>query len=175
MYIASVSYMGHPTYVSVYEGQGWPTVDEEQAMRKVAPDAVLHRLAAIPLFERCDRRQLAQIANLGTAITVVDGTSLVSEGRAARQFIVLTAGRARCSLDQCHVGELGVGALIGASSAIWGGPSPLTVMAQGPAELLVYDSQEVLALLDISEVVASQMLSGTQCVAPPDRQLALIA
>jgi CRP-like cAMP-binding protein len=144
-------------------------------MTKVAPNAVLHRLAEIPLFERCDRRQLAQIANLGTAVTVRDGTELVTEHQPARQFIVLTAGRARCTLDQCQVGELGVGALIGAASAIYGGPSPLTVVTQGPAELIVYDTREVLALMEVSDAVAAQMLSGNQGRAAPERQLALIA
>ncbi len=144
-------------------------------MTKVAPNAVLHRLAAIPLFERCDRRQLAQIANLGTAVTVLDGTTLVTEDQPARQFIVLTAGRARCSLGQCQVGELGVGALIGAASAIYGGPSPLTVVAQGRAEVIVYDTREVLALLEVSDAVATQLLLGNQCKAAPERQLALIA
>ena len=130
-------------------------------MTKVAPDAVLHRLAAIPLFERCDRRQLARIANLGTGIVVADGTALVTEDRPARQFIVLVAGRAQCSLDQCRVGDLGAGALIGAASAIYGGPSPVTVVAQGPAEIMVYDTPEVLALLEVSDAVAAQILRGT--------------
>ena len=144
-------------------------------MTKVAPDAVLHRLAAIPLFENCDRRQLAEIANLGTGIAVCDGTPLVTEDRLARQFIVLVAGRARCSLERCHIGNLGAGALIGAASAIYGGPSPVTVTTQGPAELLVYDTVEVLRLLQVSGAVAAQLLAGNQCVAPPERQLALIA
>ena len=135
MYIASVAYMSHSTYGKLYgRSRLAPGYDEEPLMTKVAPDAVLHRLAAIPLFERCDRRQLARIANLGTASPVCDGTTLVTENRPARQFIVLMAGRARCSLEQCHVGELGAGALIGAASAIYGGPSPLTVVAQGRAE-----------------------------------------
>lgn len=144
-------------------------------MTKVAPDVILHRLAAIPLFERCDRRQLAEIGNLGTSIVVADGTALVTEDRLARQFIVLVAGRARCSLDQCWVGDLSPGALIGAASAIYGGPSPVTVVAQGRAEVLVYETQEVLALLEVSETVAAQLLLGNQCIAPPDRRLALIA
>ncbi len=144
-------------------------------MTKVAPAAVLQRLAAIPLFERCDRRQLARIANLGTAITVPDSTPLVTEDRPARQLIVLTAGRARCSLDQCYVGELGPGALIGATSALYGGSSPLTVVAQGPAEVIVYDTREVLALLEVSDTVATQILVGNQCMAAPERQLVLIA
>ena len=144
-------------------------------MTKVAPDAVLHRLAAIPLFERCDRRQLAQIANLGTGITAGDGTALVVEDRPARQLIVLVAGRARCSLERCHVGDLGPGAVIGAASAIYGGPSPLTVVTQGRAELLVYDTAEVLRLLQVSGTVAAQLLLGNQCIALPERRLALIA
>ncbi len=144
-------------------------------MSKVAPEAVLHQLAAIPLFERCDRRQLARIANLGTAIAVSDGTAMVTEGRPSRQLIVLRAGHARCWLDQCQVGQVGPGALIGAASAIWGGPSPLTVVAQGWADLIVYDPRELPALMDASDVVSAQILVGSQCIAPPERQLALIA
>ena len=54
-----------------------------------APAGAIDALAKVALFAGCDRKQLAEIARLGTVINVAEGAILTQQGRPGREFVLL--------------------------------------------------------------------------------------
>ena len=72
---------------------------EELAVRDTTPKAILDMLAAVPLFSACTPSELRSIANLGTQVSVADGTKLTTQGRPGMEFFLVVDGEVRCLVD----------------------------------------------------------------------------
>jgi CRP-like cAMP-binding protein len=130
----------------------------ENAMRKHAPAEVIERLSAIPLFDGCGGRDLEDVARLGALVQRAGGTDLMHQGWTGSEFFVLMDGRARCVVDGHEVQRFGPGDFFGELALLDGAPRAATVVTDGDAQVLVLDRREFCRLLDITPVIARNML-----------------
>lgn len=129
-------------------------------MPRGIPKLVIEMLRAVPLFSACSTKELREIANLGAAIHVTDGTSLTEQGRPGREFFLLVEGKARCVIDGAEVARFGPGDFFGEMALLEHGPRRATVVADGPVEVLVLDGREFSRLLDASPSITRKLLSA---------------
>src|SRR5437763_5754815 len=76
-------------------------------------DAKIELLKRVPLFERCSKRELAQIAALADELDLPSPRDLTREGAAGWEFIVLVEGAADVVSKGRKVNELGPGDFVG--------------------------------------------------------------
>jgi CRP-like cAMP-binding protein len=112
------------------------------------PKSILDMLAAVPLFSTCTKPELERIANLGTELTVADGTTLTTQGRPGREFFLLVDGAAHLEIDGAEIGALGTGDFFGEMSLLDGHPRTATVVASGSATVIAFNASEFHSLLD---------------------------
>jgi CRP/FNR family transcriptional regulator, cyclic AMP receptor protein len=127
-------------------------------MARGAPKEVMEMLHAVPLLAGCNKKELRQIANLGTRVSVADGTVLTEQGRPGREFFLLMGGEARCLVNGALVANFSAGDFFGEMALLDRGPRHATVTAEGQADLLVLDGAEFNRLLDTSPSIAKKLL-----------------
>ena len=97
----------------------------------MAYDRALYQmyLSRIPMFRSCSTEQLDLIAQLGDAVTIVDGHDVVTEGDVTDGFYVITAGRATVKRGGREVADLEPGDYFGELSLFDPAPRNATVTA----------------------------------------------
>jgi CRP/FNR family cyclic AMP-dependent transcriptional regulator len=124
------------------------------------PKQVLDGLARVPLFSACTKAELRTIAQLGTEVSVSDGTVVTEQGKPGFEFCLVMGGKARCMADGNQVAVFGAGEFFGEMALLDHGPRHATVIADGPLQLLVLDAREFSTLLDGSPSIAKKLLSA---------------
>ncbi len=132
-------------------------------------------LAGLPLFAGCSRRELTRIARLGTPLTLAGGAVLARQGAQAREFILLTNGRANRCIDGGVVDQIGPGDHIGGRSILSHVPAVASVVADGEVEVRVFETRELFGLIDIASPIASRLLAQAESDRPLVDDLALTA
>lgn len=110
-------------------------------------DHKLSRLQDVPLFRRCDRREIETIGRLGDLLAVEEGQVLIEEGRAGNEAFVIIDGSVSVSRDGVVVTTLGPGDVVGEVAALDRGRRTATVTAITPVEVLVFDPRSFASLL----------------------------
>jgi CRP/FNR family transcriptional regulator, cyclic AMP receptor protein len=128
-------------------------------MSRRAPAQVIDMLATVPLFAGCNRRELAQIAKLGTNVNVAAGTKLTVQGRAGSEFMLVVTGQARAYIDDVEVADFGPGDFFGELALLEGGPRAATVIADTEMELIDLTQGEFFGLLDMVPAIARKLLT----------------
>src|SRR5262245_50639404 len=103
----------------------------------------------VDLFGACTAKELAAIRSLCTEIAVAPGRVLMHEGEPGRQFVVVTAGRARVEVGTAAVGQVAAGSFVGEMALLDRTRCSATVTAEIPMHLLVFSRREFQALLDL--------------------------
>jgi CRP-like cAMP-binding protein len=129
-------------------------------MARGAPKEVVEMLHSVPLLTACNKKELRLIANLGTRVTVTDGTVLTEQGEPGREFFLLVSGGARCFVNGKLASTFAAGDFFGEMALLDRGPRHATVVVQGEAELLVLDGAEFSRLLDVSPSITRKLLSA---------------
>jgi len=127
-------------------------------MRSRIPQSELEHLGRVPLFSGCSRRELREIARLGTEVEIAEGTELTKERAPGREFFLLLQGEAECSIRGTTSGVLGPGDYFGELSLIDGGPRMATITAVTPLKVTVLSASEFKGLLDASPTIATKLL-----------------
>ena len=111
-------------------------------------DAKVGLLMKVPVFSRCNRKQLTAIASLADLIQMPAGTDLITEGAQGRDFIVIVEGTAEIRRKGRKVATIGPGDFIGEIALISGGPRNATVTTSSDTLLLAVTAREFWALLE---------------------------
>ena len=122
------------------------------------PKSVLDMLAVVPLFSGCSRRELREIATLGTEVSAPAGKPLTVQGEPGLEFCLLLSGKANCSVDGKLVATFGPGDYFGEMSLLEQGPRQATVIADGPVDLLVLNAGEFNEMLDTAPSIVKKLL-----------------
>ncbi len=122
------------------------------------PKEVIEDLRKVPLFATCTKDELREIVRLGTEAQVPDGRVLTEQGKPGSEFFLIRAGQVRCLIDGAEVALLGTGDFFGEMALLDKGPRHATVVADGPADLIVLDRREFSALLDAAPSIAKKLL-----------------
>lgn len=129
-------------------------------MARRIPSKELELLSRVPLFSTCSKRELREIAGLGTPIEVDEGKVLTKQGAPGREFFLVLEGKAECVAKGKRVAVFGPGDYFGELAIIEGGTRTATVTAVTPMEVLVLSTGEFGSLLRSSSSIGIKMLTA---------------
>jgi CRP/FNR family cyclic AMP-dependent transcriptional regulator len=124
------------------------------------PRSVLAQLRKVPLFSTCTRRQLKEIAALGTSVPVRAGQEVTVVGEPGAEWFVVLSGQASCRVSDREVATFGPGEFFGEVALVDGGTRSASVIAETPMQLLDFDRREFGRLLDVAPSVVRKMLDS---------------
>ena len=108
----------------------------------------LIHLAKVPMFSRCSKKELQEIAGATTPVTLAPGRVLVREGDPGSEAYVITSGTALVERNGERLAMLGPGDVIGELSLLVPGPRTATVTADTEVHVLVMDRREFGQLVE---------------------------
>jgi CRP-like cAMP-binding protein len=123
-------------------------------------NAKVDLIKGVPLFARCSRKELAEVAKLADEIDFGPGKELIREGAMGREFFVLVRGTVDVRKGGRKVNELGPGDFFGEIALIAHTPRTATVTTASDVDLLVITSQSFKTLLEHQPAIASKVLAA---------------
>ena len=121
----------------------------------------------VPLFARCSRAELKEIALLADEIDLHEGKEMTREGAPGREFFVLLHGTADVKKNRRRVNTLGPGDFFGEIALVSREPRTATVIATSPVRALVITDRSFRRLLDDAPQVQTKVMEAmAQRLAP---------
>jgi len=121
----------------------------------------------VPLFARCSKPELKEIAMLADEIDLRAGKELTRQGALGREFFVLLEGTADVKKDNRKVNTLGPGDFFGEIALVSREPRTATVIATSPVRALVITDRSFRRLLDDAPQVQTKVMEAmAQRLAP---------
>jgi CRP/FNR family cyclic AMP-dependent transcriptional regulator len=121
----------------------------------------------VPLFARCSRAELKEIALLADEIDLHEGKEMTREGAPGREFFVLLDGTADVKKKSRRVNTLGPGDFFGEIALVSREPRTATVIATSPIRALVITDRSFRRLLDDAPQVQTKVMEAmAQRLAP---------
>jgi CRP/FNR family cyclic AMP-dependent transcriptional regulator len=127
------------------------------ALRK---NTKIEALKTVPLFARCSKKELGDIAQITDEIDLPEGKVLTKEGASGREFFVLMEGSADVRRKRRKVGTLGPGDFLGEIALVTKTPRTATVKTTSPVRALVVSEQNFRRLLARSPQVQIKVLEA---------------
>ena len=122
-------------------------------------DSHLDKLADVPLFSACSRRDLQRIAKTADEVEVKAGRVLVDQGKTGHEFFLILDGSATVRRNNRKVATLGAGDYFGELSLLSREPRDASVVADTDMRLLILGQREFTGLIDSVPGLASKILS----------------
>jgi CRP/FNR family cyclic AMP-dependent transcriptional regulator len=122
-------------------------------------DSHLDKLAQVPLFSACSRKDLQRIAKASDEVEVKEGRTLVDQGKTGHEFFLILEGNATVRANNRKVAALGPGQYFGELSLLSREPRDASVTADTDMKLLILGQREFTGLLDSIPGLASKILS----------------
>jgi CRP-like cAMP-binding protein len=138
-------------------------------MGRAIPKEVRDSLRSVDLFSACTKAELRAIASLGTTLSMSDGAILTRQGAIGREFFLLFEGHARCLVDGDQVETFGPGDFFGEMALIDRRPRSATVIAEGGAELVVFNPAEFHQLLKYFPSIGQKVRTAMDLRRQPTR------
>jgi CRP/FNR family cyclic AMP-dependent transcriptional regulator len=114
----------------------------------------------VPLFARCSRAELKEIAMLADEIDLKEGKELTRQGAPGREFFVMLEGTAEVKKDNRKVNTLGPGDFFGEIALVSHEPRTATVTATSPVRALVITDRSFRRLLDDAPRVQTKVMEA---------------
>ena len=114
----------------------------------------------VPLFARCSRAELKEIAVLADEIDLREGKEMTRQGAPGREFFVLLEGSADVTKDERKVNTLGPGDFFGEIALVSHEPRTATVTATSPVRALVITERSFRRLLDDAPRVQDKVMEA---------------
>ncbi len=94
------------------------------------------KLAKVPMFSGCSRRELSLIARAAKEVSHKAGAVIAREGERGVGLFVIVEGRCRVTIGGKDRAKLGPGDFFGEIALLDGGPRTATVTAETPVRLV---------------------------------------
>lgn len=117
-------------------------------------------LKKVWLFSACSDKELKHIASLADQVDVEKGDVLTTEGKLGVDFFVIAEGKAKVTIRNKKVANLGGGDFFGEMALLDQGPRAATVTAETPMTLLVLGARSFAELIDSTPTVSRKLLKG---------------
>ena len=131
-------------------------------------NAKIELLKRVPLFERCSRRELGQIAMLADELDLPIARDLTREGAGGFEFIILVEGEADVVRGVRVVNELGPGDFVGEIALVTGQPRTATVKTRGPSRILVVTASAFRTLMRDVPSIQDKVLAALTARIPDE-------
>jgi CRP-like cAMP-binding protein len=125
-------------------------------------------IRAVPLFAKCSRAEIAQVAAIADEIDVPAGKVLTKEGDRGREFFVMLDGTADVRRRGRKINTLKPNDFFGEIALVSRTPRTATVTTTGPAHLLVITASAFRSLLDQSPKIQLRVLEALADRLAPD-------
>jgi CRP-like cAMP-binding protein len=102
----------------------------------VAQHDVTAKLAKVPIFSGCSKRELAIIARAAKEVSHREGTVIAREGERGIGLFLILEGRCLVTIGGKTKAKLGPGDFFGEVALLDGGPRTATVTALSPVRLV---------------------------------------
>jgi CRP-like cAMP-binding protein len=126
----------------------------------LARNAKADLIRAVPLFAKCSRAEIAQVASIADEVDVKAGKELIREGDRGREFFILLAGTADVRRRGRKVNSLKPTDFFGESALVSRSPRTATVTTTEAARLLVITATAFRSLLDRSPRLQLRVLEA---------------
>jgi CRP-like cAMP-binding protein len=120
-------------------------------------DVKLELLRKVPLFSRCSKHSLEDIASIADELDLPDGRELTREGERGREFFVLVEGEVDVTKGGDHIRTLSAGDFFGEIALVSDEPRTATVTAKGPIRVLVITDRAFKALIERSPGIDAEV------------------
>jgi CRP/FNR family transcriptional regulator, cyclic AMP receptor protein len=127
---------------------------------RLGRNAKIDLIKSVPLFARCSKKDLAEVAKLADEIDFDAGKELTREGATGREFFVILDGEADVRRKGRKVATMGKGDFFGEIALIAHTPRTATVTSTTPIRLLVITGQSFKMLLEHQPPIAAKVLSA---------------
>ncbi|HZT93416.1 MAG TPA: cyclic nucleotide-binding domain-containing protein [Gaiellaceae bacterium] len=131
-------------------------------------NAKIELLKRVPLFERCSKRELEEIAMLADELQLPDARNLTKQGASGWEFIILVEGEADVVRGVRKVNELGPGDFVGEIALVSGKPRTATVRTRGPARVLVVNASAFRTLMRDVPSIKDKVLAAVTARIPDE-------
>ena len=126
----------------------------------MARDPKVELLGGVPLFARCSKHDLEEIASIVDEIDLPAGKTLIREGESGKEFVVLAQGIADVEQGGKRVNTLGPGDYFGEIALVTGQRRTATVTTRSPARALVLTAPAFRSLLSRAPRIKSSVLAA---------------
>lgn len=114
---------------------------------RLGKDAKVELIRKVPLFARCSKSELRDVASVADEIDLEEGKELTRQGASAREFFVLLDGAADVRRNGRKIRTLGKGDFLGEIALVSKSPRTATVTTTAPTRALVITAQSFDRLL----------------------------
>ena len=128
--------------------------------RTSAGTALHVRLAELPMFSACTKRELTTIAKLSTPREVAAGKVLAAEGSLGKEFVIILDGTASVAVHGRRVTTLGPGDYFGEIALLDKYRRTATVTAETPMVIDVVSAGDFTQLLREVPSLALKVMRG---------------
>jgi CRP/FNR family transcriptional regulator, cyclic AMP receptor protein len=123
-------------------------------------DRKVELISQVPLFARCSKQELQELASAADEIDLPEGKVLTREGDRGREFFVLLDGTAEVKQGGKTIRTLGPGDFLGEIALLDGGPRTATATAVTDSRLLSLEHQAFDDLMDSSPAIRSAVMEA---------------
>jgi CRP/FNR family transcriptional regulator, cyclic AMP receptor protein len=114
----------------------------------------------VPLFSRCNGRELSAIAAEADELTLPEGKDLTRQGERGREFMVIVEGSARVTKNGRKINELKAGDFLGEIALLSDVPRTATVTTTAETTVLVLTDRAFKRVADKIPSVHRSLLAA---------------
>lgn len=123
-------------------------------------NAKVVKLKQVPLFSDCSGRELGEIASVADEIRFPAGKTLIKEGAAGREFIVILQGAVEVRRNGRRIASAGDSTFFGEAALLTGAPRNATVMTTSAVDALVITERAFRRLLNDVPSIQGKILTA---------------
>ena len=128
--------------------------------RRISRNDKVQLIRSVPLFARCSKKELGEIASLADEIDLPDQKTLIRQGERGREFFVLLDGEVDIVRDGTKIDTMHSGDFFGEIALVSNVPRTATVTATMPIRVLVITDRDFRMLLDHSPQLQLKVLEA---------------
>lgn len=131
-------------------------------------NAKIELMKSVPLFARCSKRELTEVASIADELDLDAGSTLTKQGARGQEFVVIAEGAADVVRNGKKVNTLGSGDFLGEIALITAQPRTATVKTTAPTRILVISASDFRRLLRRTPSIQEKVLAALAERLPPE-------